>query len=301
MGIYDYSDQLLDLQHHHAGTMSLRDVLTGDGRDNMPAPELYVGQALNIMKTSYTANLLLQHCMKSDVGLRLDSMLPADGSFFDEQENALDISEQNQLFNVDMHSARLGQMIIGLAVGLRKAWHYHKGNGFNPELCVQDLLHLCRSADADTVVFVTLICWELREKGNSSPWKQWSTGENEDVAKAFELTQANYGSTKNVQGLNKALQASYRQWFQHKDRGTASEHTALEKLDRVLIKCRSEDVDTSWIGKNPLTPSTWSRLGEIPGCQNYLNHEKLLKHGYSEQPYDAFNRVHLKHVLEDIS
>lgn len=263
--------------------------------------ELSLMQAISSMRRSHIAELLMQYCAKSDVTIRFDNLLMLDEAVFCEDENIVDIAEQSKMLNHEIHNRRLADMIIALSYGFRKAWQYNRGNIFNPELAVRDLLHLSRSVEADAVVFVTLICWELKEKGSSHPWRQWLAGKNSDVAIAFENTQAENGSAKNMYGLSRALEESYCQWFRNDDRGAASEHMALEKLDRVLLRCKSEDIDSSWIGRKELSAMQWKKIGEIPGFKNYLERGCLLQHGYKKQPIDAFNKAHFQHVLRDIS
>ena len=302
MGVYDYQEQLLTTGQFDIDLLVLKDLLRGAYRDADKAPlyQLYLQQAIDGLRKSQTAELLLQHCAKAGICLRVDSLLEANQSSYDVSDNVLHVSMQQTMCNLDMHQARLGQMMVALATGLREAWHCCRGHGFHPELSVRDFLHLCRSADADAVAFVTLICWELHEKKLTSAWKQWLSGDNADVALVFEDQQLRSGG-KDADGLKKALQASYRQWFEEDTREAAADHKALEKLDRLLIKCRTENKDTSWIGQADLTPQTWARLGEIPGQHNYLSHaERLLHHGYHDQPRDAFNRVHFQHLVKDL-
>lgn len=303
MGVYDYQEQLLTMGDFDIDLFPLKTFLQRSGgceEDSLPLHQMCLQQALDILRQSQTGELLLNQCAKARVSLRADSLLLANQSLYDAGDNILTVAMPQNMCNIDMHNARLGQMVLALAAGLREAWHHYRGHGFHPELSVRDFLHLCRASDADAVAFVTLVCWELREKGIATPWKQWIIGDHEDVAQAFEDEQLKHGS-KDADGLKKALQASYRQWFAHDTREAAADHKALDKLDRLLMKCRTENRDTSWIGQADLTAQTWSRLGEIPGRHNYLTQQRLLRHGYRDQPRDAFNRVHFQHVLRDIS
>ncbi len=297
----NYTLELLEEQYFHENGVSLDKLLNSEIGDNTELSEIYLRQALSFMRKSHIAELLLQYCAKSGVNIRFDTLLLNEQSIFYEDKNILDIPAQNHIFNEDIYKRRMSELIIALAYGLRKAWHYNRGNIFNPELAVKDLLHLCRSAEADAVVFTTLICWELKEKGNSNPWRQWLIGDNADVAIAFEKTQAENGSAKNMYGLRRALEESYCQWFRNDARGAASEHMALEKLDRILMKYKNKDMDISWIGKKNLSALQWKKIGDIPGLKNYLERENLLQHGYKKQPSDVFNRVHFQHLLRDIS
>jgi hypothetical protein len=300
MGVYDYREQLLTTGQADINLLLLKDLLKLSGGDSniltIPQSLHYLRQALDMLGRSPTAKKILLQCAKARLLINPDTLLSTGETLFHPDDNVLDVPALQGVRGAERHKLMLAEMTVALITGLREASHYHRGQAFHPELCVPDYLHLARSADADRAAFVILVCDELREAGNPLPWRHLLAGDTGDIAEVFEETMLRHDNTEI------ALRAAYRHWFDSGDREAASEHKALENLDRLLMHLRSSGAMSDWIGQADLAAPTWVRLGELPAGGNYLDRRRnaLMRHGYRAQPSDLFNRAHFKQIMREL-
>lgn len=300
MGVYDYREQLLTTGQADINLLLLKDLLklSGGDRDVLTIPQSlhFLRQTLELLGRSPAAKKLLQQCAKARLLINPDTLLATGETLFHPDDNILDVPAPQGVRSAERHKLLLAEMALALVTGLREACHYHRGQVFHPELCVPDYLHLARSGDADKAAFAALVAYQLHEAGNPLPWRHLLAGEAGDIAAVFEETMLRHGNTEI------ALRAAYRQWFDAGEREAASEHKALENLDRLLMSLRSRNAVCDWIGQADLTPQTWARLGELPLGGNYLDRRRraLMRHGYRAQPADLFNRAHFKQITREL-
>jgi len=300
MGVYDYREQLLTTGQADINLLLLKDLLKLSGSDSnvltIPQSLTFLRQVLGMLERSPTAEKILVQCAKARLLINPDTLLAPGESAFHPDDNILDVPALQGVRGTERQKLLLAEMTLALIAGLREASHHHRGQAFHPELCVPDYLHLARSADADKAAFTVMIAYELREAGNSLPWRHLLAGDAGDISEVFEENMLRHDDTAI------ALRAAYRQWFDSGDREAESEHRALENLDRLLMNLRTRGAVSTWVGQADLVAQTWVRLGELPAGGNYLDRRRnvLMRHGYRAQPSDLFNRAHFKQIMREL-
>jgi len=251
------------------------------------------GQLFKMLKTlekSPTSKFLLKACAKHHVKISEDSLLPQGTSFFYDWHNRFDVPIQSKAFK-DSDKA-LGEYIIALVSGLRRAWHHHFGNALKIDLLPKSFLKYYRFLEADVETVTLLVCWELRLAGVMAPWRQYISGKSGDMAMVF----SHCVDTQPKSKFNgSALRVTFDHWFSNAERSTLVDHEALEILDMLLLDHKKANL----IGCRGLLTEDLQSIGRLGNQSNYLKNNDF--HGSSFNGLqDDFNQAHLRHIMIDL-
>ena len=245
---------------------------------------------LFVLSSSPTADFILRSCAKKNVRVSQDVEFAADIAHYDRYENCIYTGFQHPSSLKTDHG--MGQNLIALARGLRKAWHFHSGNARYTGLRAPDFLKLHRFKTADIEAFTVLICRELRLFDYPQAWKQYLSGYNGDIAIVFlNEIKKDPKTFKNGQ----ALAAAYNQWFMDSVRSNNCDHKALNLIDNILL----DNENDLKLGKEKITKREIEKIGRVPSGKNYLKNFTFFKPWY-EGLDDEYNRIHLEHIINDL-
>jgi hypothetical protein len=249
----------------------------------------YIRNLMKIVDHSPLGRALLRFAMINDVSVGLDPLLEPHATYFYPQQNHFDLGYQPEL--LQKSEKGISRYLVSFVAGLRRAWHHHTGYGPDVSLKPKDFLRQCRCAEADIEAVTHLVGWELRSGGAAFLWRHLLSGVNGDVSVVFERAVVE-GLPRQLDSI--ALKMSFDQWFAEKARANACDHIALEMLDLALIQQQMP------IGIAPLKAERVWGLGLLPDGQSYLS-GSLFTGAWYDGPHDDFNRVHLRHIEDDIA
>jgi hypothetical protein len=249
----------------------------------------YIRNLAAILDHSPLGRCLLRFAAQRGATIGLDPLLEPHASYFYPAQNHFDLGYQPDL--LQKSEKGVSRYLISFTGALRRVWHHHLGHGPDASLKPRDFLRHARGAEADVEAVTHLVAWELRSGGASFLWRNLLSGPNGDIAVIFERA---VSEIPPGQFAGAALRAAFDQWYAEPARAAACDHFALEMLDLALVQ------QTGCIGQLPLRPARLAGFGLLPGGRNYLE-GRLFTGGWYEGPEDEFNRVHLKHIEQDIA
>lgn len=249
-----------------------------------------VRSLVRILEQSPLGRMLVRSAMLHHVSVGLDPLLEPQASLFYPSVNHFDLGYQPDL--LQKTEKGISRYLASFAGALRRAWHFHGGRGPDVALKPEDFLKLCRCEEADVEAVTHLVAWELRSAGAGFLWRHLLSGQNGDIAVVFARA-AEENPRNQFNGV--ALKAAFNQWFAEKERINACDHLALETMDMALIRRPRPAA----LGTETLRRGMIEGIGVMPNGLNYLA-GCLFAGGWYDGLHDDFNRVHLRHIQEDI-
>ncbi|HYD19466.1 MAG TPA: DUF6782 family putative metallopeptidase [Patescibacteria group bacterium] len=250
----------------------------------------YIRNLVKILEQSPLGRMLVRSAMLHHVSVGLDPMLEAHASFFYPGQNHFDLGYQPEL--LQKSEKGVARYLVSFIGSLRRAWHHHSGRGPDVALAPDDFLKVCRCEEADIEAVIHLVAWELRSGGASFLWRHLLSGPNGDVSVVFERAM---DADPSHQFDGEALKAAFNQWFAERERINACDHFALEMIDLALV----QNGMSGGVGIARLREGMIEGIGVMPGGQNYLAGMPFNSTWYNGLD-DEFNRVHLRHIKQDI-
>lgn len=247
----------------------------------------YIRNLVKILEQSPLGRMLVRSAMLHHVSVGLDPLLEPNAAYFYPAQNHFDLGYQPDM--LQKTEKGVSRYLVSFIGGLRRAWHHHGGRGPDTALKPEDFLKLCRCEEADIAAITHMVAWELRSAGASFLWRHLLSGPDGDIAIVFERA----AEEKPHLFDGTVLKAAFNQWFAEKERIGACDHYALEVIDMALVQ--QLPVGTSGLKKGAV-----EGIGILPNGHNYLKGCLFTSDWYSGLD-DEFNRMHLRHIQQDLA
>jgi hypothetical protein len=276
-----------------------------------PSQQVFLGYIRNladVLEQSPLGRRFVQSAVSQNISVGLDPLLEPNSCFFYPAQKHFDLGYQPHL--LQKTEKGMSRYLVSFLGGLRRAWHLKEDCAPDVRLKPADFIRQCRCADADIEAVTHLVAWELRGAGSSFLWRYLLSAQNGDVAVTFEraILENPYHQFDGT-----ALRAAFNQWFAEGERTAVCDHTALEMMDLALVQymsqarkktrtprgVRSSGAAPVLIGRRRLGRRAIEGLGLLPSGLNYLQGCPFGSAWYMRSD-DDFNRVHLRHLQQDI-
>lgn len=245
---------------------------------------------VDILRQSPTAAFLVDEAAAYDFKFVIDEQLSFDESGF-QKKNARLIFPSVRMKDLKCGKT-VGRLLLMLAGAFRRALKTNQGYQERFDLVPADYLRLTRLVEADIDAVSVQVCWELRAAGHPSAWRQLLAGEKGDLAVVYTQALKNHPVG---QFDGKALRQVFRHWFADQARTNGADHMALEFLDMVVALPGQYEMTTDGrIGEND-----FRKIQKNLPFKTYLEGMNLGGKWFDGLK-DAYNQVHLQHIMQDL-
>lgn len=252
--------------------------------------------ATSILSLSPTARCLVKEAAKNGWQLSLEDLGGPDFH--------LDVPEKRiVLDNAELSEYALARsnyfssiLVISLVRALRDVWQEKRNGAFDEDYAPESILSLERIRAADLDVIAVMVAWELRCEGYNNLWRHILGSDDSDLAMRFSgFLERDPSSTF----TNKALAATFTQWFRNEDRVQACDHETLDYMDEILASSEMQNP----FGKGSVQKIDIERLSCLPDKTAYLQYDasSIISDPLYAGMNDEINQSHLMHIMYDIN
>ncbi len=250
---------------------------------------------VSILESSPSARLMLREATDKDWAISLEDL--NGGDYCIDMDQKMLILDNNALVPSALGRSTYFRnvILVTLTKALRDIWQEKRHGGFDELYSPDYILLMERIRAADLDVMAIMVAWELRSEEYGELWRHLIGSDLGDMAMTYMGYVERDPST---QFNNKALLASFKQWFRCDDRLNRCDHDALEYMDDV-IQC-----------SNALNPFGSKRPGKmniemlscLPDKTAYLQGQgaEILSDPVYASVDDDINQAHLMHIMHDM-
>jgi len=252
--------------------------------------------ATSILSLSPTARRLVKEASKNNWEIGLENLNGPDFHLdIPEKTITLDMGENSER-DISASNYFSSILIISLIRSLRDIWQEKRNGAFDEDYTPESVITLERIRAADLDVIAVLVAWELRCEGYNDLWRHILGSDDADLAICFsDLLERDPTSTF----TNKALSATFTQWFKSEERIKACDHETLDYMDEILA---TSDIQNPF-GNGEVQKIDIERLSTLPDKTAYLqdNADAIVNNPVYAGMSDEINKSHLMHILYDVN